>query len=77
MSGLPLSGLPVRRVVVQPHLLFGGVLFDRIAGVVAPFAARQPAVEWLIAEHLGDSELLAEAILERAVSLAAGSDWAE
>ncbi len=60
------SKLAVRRVVVEPHLLFGGVLVERIAEAVGSYAARRPEIEWLVAGHLGDSDLLAAAILDRA-----------
>ncbi len=58
----------VRRIVVQPHLLFGGVLLDRIADTVRDFAARYPQHEWLVATHLGPDELVAEALLARAAA---------
>ena len=38
-----------RRVVIQPHLLFGGVLLDRIAQTTAEYAARYPRQQWLVA----------------------------
>ena len=60
------SSLGVQRVVVVPHLLFGGVLVERIAAAVAQHAAQQPSIEWLVASHLGDSDLLARAVLARA-----------
>jgi sirohydrochlorin cobaltochelatase len=56
------------RVVVQPHLLFAGVLVDRIARTVAEYAARSPHVRWVTAGHLGPSELVAQAILGRAAA---------
>jgi sirohydrochlorin cobaltochelatase len=61
------------RVAVQPHLLFGGVLVERIARTVADFAARYRRVHWVPTRHLGPSDLVAEAILSRAgEALAAG-----
>jgi sirohydrochlorin ferrochelatase len=54
------------RVVVQPHLLFGGVLVDRIAAAVADFARQYPNLEWVAAAHLGPADLVARAILARA-----------
>jgi sirohydrochlorin cobaltochelatase len=54
------------RIVVQPHLLFGGVLVDRIRETVADFARRYPKPEWVSAAHLGPAELVAQAILARA-----------
>jgi sirohydrochlorin ferrochelatase len=58
---------PVRRVVVQPHLLFGGVLLDRIRQQVADQAARAPEMEWICTAHLGPHPFLTSAIVDRAV----------
>jgi len=55
-----------KHIVVQPHLLFGGVLVDRIRQTVEEFAARYPRLRWVTARHLGPSELVARAILCRA-----------
>jgi sirohydrochlorin cobaltochelatase len=54
------------RVVVQPHFLFAGVLLDRMRRVVDDYARRHPDRDWVMTRHLGPSELLAEAILDRA-----------
>jgi sirohydrochlorin ferrochelatase len=61
-----LAGSDCTRVVVQPHLLFGGVLLDRIAATVADFARRHPDRDWVVAPHLGPHALLAQAIASRA-----------
>ena len=53
------------RVVVQPHLLFGGVLLDRIRDVVARHAECHPGIEWLLSEHLGPAPHVARAIMAR------------
>jgi sirohydrochlorin ferrochelatase len=55
-----------RQVVVQPHLLFGGILVDRIAVLVARYTAAHPRIQWLVTGHLGPSELAAKAIIDRA-----------
>ncbi len=55
-----------RRIVVQPHLLFGGVLLDRIGQMVAQQARQRPDKDWLTTAHLGPSHLVARAILSRA-----------
>jgi sirohydrochlorin cobaltochelatase len=55
-----------QRVVIQPHLLFGGVLLDRMRELVERYAWRHPHVQWVTAAHLGPSELLVQAILDRA-----------
>lgn len=59
---------PPQRIVVQPHLLFGGVLLDRIADTVREFAIRHPQHEWLMADYLGPHPLVAEALLARAAA---------
>ncbi len=59
---------PPRRIVVQPHLLFGGVLLDRIADTVREFATRHPQHEWLTTGHLGAHTRVAEALLDRAAA---------
>jgi sirohydrochlorin cobaltochelatase len=60
-----------RRIVVQPHLLFYGLLLDRIAQLVESYAQRYPRQEWVVAPHLGSHELVAQAIVRRAAPLAA------
>jgi sirohydrochlorin cobaltochelatase len=61
------------RIVVQPHLLFDGVLSDRLKDTVDRYARRHPQAEWLVAAHLGASAPLAEAILDRASRVIARS----
>jgi sirohydrochlorin ferrochelatase len=58
-----------RRVVVQPHLLFGGVLLDRIQDVVTRQTERHPCIEWLLSEHLGPAPHVARAIIARATTV--------
>ena len=53
-----------RRIVVQPHLLFAGQLLGRLQAQVASLAEKHPRRQWLVAQHLGPSELLAEAVCE-------------
>jgi sirohydrochlorin ferrochelatase len=55
-----------RRIIVQPHLLFAGVLVDRVAQTVALFSERFEDLHWLTSGHLGPSARLAESILDRA-----------
>ncbi len=62
-----------RRVVVQPHLLFAGELLGRIEAIVARFARDYPQTQWLVARHLGPSELVVNAVLDRARSALAPS----
>ncbi len=55
-----------KRIVVQPHLLFGGVLLDRIRGIVERYAQHHPDRQWVMTQHLGVSGHVASAILDRA-----------
>jgi sirohydrochlorin ferrochelatase len=59
-----------RRIVVQPHLLFAGLLLDRLGDAVALYAKRYSDSQWLTTSHLGPSELVASALLDRAVGMA-------
>ena len=64
------AGLAYRRIVVQPHLLFEGLLVTDLCRQVAAAADRQTENEWLVAEPLGPAELLAGAAVERIVATA-------
>lgn len=55
----------VRRVVVQPHLLFPGEMLQKIAGCVNAARAIRPDVDWRVTRHLGPHPLSVEAIVER------------
>lgn len=58
-----------RRIVVQPHLLFGGVLLERMRAIVERFAHEHPRTEWLVADHLGPADRVVDALLERAAAV--------
>ena len=51
-----------RRIVVQPHLLFDGLLRSEIAQTVSAARARHPDREWVLAAHLGTHDLVIEAL---------------
>ncbi len=55
----------MRRVVVQPHLLFRGHVEEQVAAAVARAGERHPAVEWLLAARLGAEPEVAEALVAR------------
>ncbi|MDZ4821051.1 MAG: sirohydrochlorin chelatase [Planctomycetota bacterium] len=55
------SGL--RRIVVQPHLLFAGQLLTEIRQSVNDFAIRYPDRQWIMTAHLGPEPELAAALL--------------
>lgn len=60
-----------RRIVVQPYLLFTGVLVRKIAAWTAECAAAHPELEVFTTSHLGPHELLADVFEERAAEAAA------
>jgi sirohydrochlorin cobaltochelatase len=57
-----------RHIVVQPHLLFGGLLIDRVAETVRYFASRYSHAQWRVAGQLGPSELIVQAATDRALA---------
>lgn len=54
-----------RRIVVQPHLLFEGLLMRQIRQAVGELQAQQPE-RWLLAEPLGPEPPLVQALIARA-----------
>jgi sirohydrochlorin cobaltochelatase len=56
----------VRRVIVQPHLLFRGHVEEQVSEAVAAAREARPDVEWLQVPRLGPDRLVAEALVERA-----------
>ncbi|MEI6240341.1 MAG: CbiX/SirB N-terminal domain-containing protein [Planctomycetia bacterium] len=59
------AGPDVRRVVVQPHLLFRGHVEEQAAAAVARARDRHPAVEWIVTARLGAEPDVAEALVDR------------
>jgi sirohydrochlorin cobaltochelatase len=57
--------LGARRVVVAPYFLFDGVLPRRVGDQARAFGAAHPDLDVLVAGHLGDSEALADLVVER------------
>ena len=55
-----------RRIVVQPYLLFDGVLLKRVYEAAARHAAEETGVEIVAAPHLGVHPLLLQAFEDRA-----------
>ncbi|MCE9604086.1 MAG: sirohydrochlorin chelatase [Planctomycetia bacterium] len=54
--------LPYHRVVVQPHLLFAGVLLERVREQVAEAARRFPDRQWVTTGHLGPEPEVVNAV---------------
>lgn len=72
-----------RRIVVQPHLLFHGDLYERLVAGVADLARIATGSQWIVTEYLaghGDEASIATTVLARAVAavpirvVAPGSD---
>lgn len=70
----------VRRLVVQPYLLFGGLLLEELSGAVQEFAARHSQFEVVLTEHFGPAPAIAQAVVERIsgvkIQTSGGSDCA-
>ena len=60
-----LAARRLRRVIVQPHLLFDGLLLADIRSAVAACREQHPETQWLLADRLGPTPLVCDAILER------------
>ncbi|MEO1615170.1 MAG: sirohydrochlorin chelatase [Planctomycetota bacterium] len=55
----------IETVLVQPHLLFQGRLYDAIARQVDEAGQRHPSVRFLLGNYLGPCEAVADAVLRR------------
>lgn len=58
----------VRRVVVQPHLLFRGHVEEQVEASIRQARAAHPEVEWVQVRRLGAAERVARALVERAAA---------
>jgi len=67
------SGGVIRRIIVQPHLLFRGHVEEQVAAAVAAARAAWPGLEWLTVARLGPDPLVVRAVSERAVEALAGA----
>lgn len=70
-----LCGLPdgsVRRIVVQPHLLFRGHVEEQVADAVARGREARPDLDWIRVARLGGVDPVARAVVGRA-----GERWRE
>lgn len=61
----------VRRIIVQPHLLFRGHVEDQVIAAIDVGRARRPDMEWVRAARLGPDSLVATAVVARAAAAAA------
>lgn len=62
----------MRRIVVQPHLLFRGHVEDQVSAAVDRGRTWRPDLEWLQAPRLGADALVARAVVDRAVEALGG-----
>jgi sirohydrochlorin cobaltochelatase len=60
----------VRRILVQPHLLFAGHVEGQVDAALADARARRPDVEWLRASRLGADPAVAAAVVDRVIAAA-------
>ena len=58
----------VRRVVVQPHLLFRGHVEEQVTAAVDRGRREHPEIEWVQVQRLGADPLVARALIERAAA---------
>jgi sirohydrochlorin ferrochelatase len=56
----------VRRVVVQPHLLFRGHVEEQVTAAVDRGRQQHPGIEWVQVQRLGADRLVAQALIDRA-----------
>jgi sirohydrochlorin cobaltochelatase len=69
---------PVRRVIVQPHLLFRGHVEDQVAAAILQARSRHPGIEWVQAGRLGPDDRVARALVElSAATPSVGAVWQE
>jgi sirohydrochlorin cobaltochelatase len=55
-----------RTIVIQPHLLFDGLLMDELRGLHSEFSEEIPTKRWILADCLGADELLADTYVQLA-----------
>jgi len=60
------NGDPVRRVAVQPHLLFRGHVEEQVTAAVDRGRQEYPGIEWVQVQRLGAHRLVAQALIDRA-----------
>lgn len=58
----------IRSVIVQPHLLFQGRLYDAIVQQVEQASGRHPDVRFVVGDYLGPTIQVADAVARRVLS---------
>ncbi len=73
-EALAIAGDPardrLRRIIVQPHLLFRGHVEEQVSLAVAEARRARPDLDWVQVHRLGPDPLVARALVERAVAAA-------
>ena len=64
------AAVGVRRIVVQPHLLFSGHVEGQVDAALARVRGRRPEIEWLRAARLGADPAVAAALVARLIEVA-------
>jgi sirohydrochlorin cobaltochelatase len=57
----------IRRVIVQPHLLFAGLLLDEVRSLVEDAMRKRPNIDWRMTDRLGPDPLVIDALADRIV----------
>jgi sirohydrochlorin cobaltochelatase len=65
------EGRAVRRVIVQPHLLFRGHVEEQVTAAVERGRREHPGIEWVQVERLGADPLVARAVVDRVAAVMA------
>lgn len=71
------ADVEVRRIIVQPHLLFRGHVEDQVNEAVASGRVRRPDVEWIQVPRLGADPLVARALARRVMQVADAENTTE
>ena len=66
--------LPVKRVVIHPHLLFHGHVENQVEGHLEKMRSRFPSVEWVKVSRLGAAPEVAEALVDRGLISLCGTN---
>ena len=66
--------LPVKRVVLHPHLLFHGHVENQVEGHLEKMRSRFPSVEWVKVSRLGAAPEVAEALVDRGLISLCGTN---
>ena len=63
------GAVDVKRVVVQPHLLFRGHVEEQVEAAIRQARTAHPEVEWVQVRRLGAADRVARALVERAAAV--------